>query len=162
MLADRLDGPATDGTSVALKDETGRLSVHAVIDITGQGGVDLSLGGVICAATAPLLSSIVEGLLRMGVSHVSFDLRYLRLCTSEGLDLWSDLLDRLQRRGGSLRLDNASGSVRRVIDVGAPELASCSRPVAPRGSPRHRKVRFGNGSCEPDRTGVVGVDTAKT
>lgn len=162
MLADRLDGPATDGTSVALDDQTGRLNVEVVIDISGDGGVDLSLGGVICAATEPLLSSIVEGLLRMGASHVRFDLRNLRLCTSEGLDLWVDLFERLQRRGGSLRLDNASGLVARVIDVGAPELASRSRPLASGGSPRHRMVRFGNGSCEPDRTSVVGADMETT
>ena len=95
------------------------LTVRTVV--TAVNGVDfhaaLALQGELCAASAPSLRAAVERLVGFGVVDVSFDLADLRLCTSAGIDVWMDLAAQLEPVGGDLRLRNARGGVRRVLDV---------------------------------------------
>lgn len=108
----------------------------APIEVTGAGGASmltlrtsltpvggsalhgaLDLRGELCPETTPVLADAADRLVDLGVVDMSFDLVDLRLCTSEGVDLWCDLATRLGRDGGDVRLRNASGGVRRVLAV---------------------------------------------
>lgn len=85
------------------------------VDATGLHA-EFALSGELCVETASALSDSVGRLVALGVVDVCFDLHDLRLCTSAGIDLWMDLASRLEPRG-DVRLRNARGGVRRVLDV---------------------------------------------
>lgn len=94
--------------------------VGAVV-VTGVDEVavhaEIRLSGELCAATTPPVAAVVDRLLALGVADLRFDLRQLRLCTSAGIDLWVDAAARVLPSGGEVRLDGATGVVRRALDA---------------------------------------------
>jgi anti-anti-sigma factor len=94
-------------TAQAVLTPVGAWSLHAAV----------SLGGELCAVSTPALAASVDGLLDGGVVDLCFDLGRLDLCTSAGVDLWTDVAHRVRSDGGDVRLLNAHGGVRRVLDV---------------------------------------------
>jgi len=102
-------------------DAAGATRLVAHVTVTGVGGdpmhATICLRGELCAATTPVVTAEVERLLAMGVRDVRFDLTELRLCTSTGIDLWVECATRVLPLGGDVRLDGASGVVRRALDA---------------------------------------------
>lgn len=84
-----------------------------------EGGHDASvrIGGALCAITADEHSRQLAELVDRGYVQLRIELADLRLCTSDGLDLWDDLQHRLDPLAGRVTLVGATGVVRRVLDV---------------------------------------------
>lgn len=92
------------GVSVAADD--GRL--HAIVGLHGE----------LCPVTAAGLRAELEQLIEDGVSDMTVDLRNLRFCNSDGLEVFDDIHRALaERRGGTLRLclGGAPSIVRRAV-----------------------------------------------
>jgi anti-anti-sigma regulatory factor len=105
-----------------------------VVDTASRGvGVDVEatirLDGAVCAGTTHLLASASHRLLDEGVRRMHYDLRELRFCTSDGVELWLRVLDRLRLVDGELVLSHANRTVRRVLAAaGTPELEATVAP----------------------------------
>lgn len=96
------------------------LRIHVVVTEapTGARSARVVLGGELCAMTAPVLRRELEQLLGHGVTGVAMDLDDLALCTSQGVDLFAEVHDRLQRTsGGRLELHGPIGVVARVLQI---------------------------------------------
>ncbi len=96
------------------------LRIHTVVsqDPTGTSTAVVSLGGELCAVTASTLHRELDQLLRHGVVGLTIDLRDLRLCTSDGLDVFAEFHARLWRAGdGDLQLQGPVGIVARVLQI---------------------------------------------
>lgn len=82
-----------------------------------DGAARVHLIGDLCPTSAPVLGSMLEGLVDDGISGIVVDLSELRLCTSHGLDVLDEARVRLAERGGSLRIENAHGLVRKILEI---------------------------------------------
>lgn len=77
----------------------------------------LGLVGELCPASAPVLASMLDGLVTDGIRTVIVDVSALRMCTSHGVDVLDRSRKLLEGLGGSLSIGGASGAVRTVLDV---------------------------------------------
>lgn len=77
----------------------------------------LRIQGSLDALTAAEHGRQLGALVDQGFIQLRISLDDLRLCTSDGLDLWDDLQHRLDPLEGRLVLAGATGVVRRVLDV---------------------------------------------
>ena len=78
----------------------------------------IALYGELCAFTAPQLDDEICRLIDDGATHLVVDLTDLRLCTSQGLDVFDRAHQRLRGNGaGEVRLQNARGVVDRVLAI---------------------------------------------
>jgi len=115
--------PRQDGDRVVFESgavPTTPLRIHVVVSEapTGERTARVALGGELCAMTAPVLRRELEQLLGHGVAGIAMDLDDLALCTSQGVDLFAEVHDRLQRTsGGSLELHGPIGIVARVLQI---------------------------------------------
>lgn len=94
------------GVSVAVDD--GRL--HAIVGLYGE----------LCPVTADGLRAELEQLVEDGVVDMTVDLRHLRFCNSDGLEVFDDIHRALaERHGGTLRLclGGAPSIVRRTVGL---------------------------------------------
>lgn len=87
-----------------------------------DGSARVYVSGALGPATAPVLGSMLDGLVTDGVVTIVVDLSDLDLCTSHGLDVLERARDQLSSRGGGLSLENATGVVRRVLDAAGTDL----------------------------------------
>lgn len=82
-----------------------------------DGAAHVHLIGELCPTSAPVLRSMLGGLVDDGIARIVVDLSELRLCTSHGVDVLDEARIRLADRGGSLRIENAHGVVRTVFEI---------------------------------------------
>lgn len=108
-----------------------RTSAVVTVGVDGALVAELHLNGDLGPSTAEALRCEIERLIDDGVIELTMDLAGLRLCTSHGLDIWQDADERLRRAGGGVRLVNASGSVRHVLDVVADADPSFTPAIHP-------------------------------
>jgi anti-anti-sigma factor len=110
---------------------TGRLTAHVTVSGIGSEPVHVTvrLQGELCATTTPVVTGEVARLVALGVRDVRFELHDLRLCTSTGIDLWVELATRVLPYGGDVRLDGATGVVRRALDAVGVDDSATVRPL---------------------------------
>lgn len=73
--------------------------------------------GDLCPSTAPVLASMLDGLIDDGIAGIIVDMSDLRMCTSHGVDVLDHARERLSEQGGSLSVEHANGVVRKVLDL---------------------------------------------
>lgn len=97
-----------------------KLRTHVVVtrQTDGTCTASVSLGGELCALTAPDLELELRQLLDQEVVGLAINLRELTFCTSHGLAVF-DALDDLLREtvGGALVLQDPIGVVDRVLRI---------------------------------------------
>jgi anti-anti-sigma factor len=87
-------------------------SVHGPLVAT------LELHGVLCAVTAAQLRRELAQLIEEGIDDIVIDLRDLDLCTSDGVNVFTEANAALTDRDrGSVQLCRERGVTRRVLDV---------------------------------------------
>ena len=77
----------------------------------------LHVVGDLCPSTAPVLRSMLDGLITDGIRTIVVDMAELRICTSQALDVLEDARQELLAVGGDLRVEHAHGVVRKVLDI---------------------------------------------
>ncbi|MDG4820568.1 STAS domain-containing protein [Asanoa sp. WMMD1127] len=89
---------------------------------TARGAVVL-VAGELDMDTAPQLATCLDEQRELGRTNLIIDLQELDFCDSRGIATLLTAAKRCQEAGGSVRLNGATGSVARVLDItGVAEL----------------------------------------
>lgn len=75
--------------------------------------------GDLCPSTAPILRSMLDGLIADGIRTIVVDMADLRICTSQGLAVLDRARQELLANGGCMEIEHARGVVREVLDIAA-------------------------------------------
>lgn len=103
-----LDVAVSFAASPTPPDERGTSApAHATLVLTGD----------LCYLSSSTLALAFDTLVDNGVRAITVDLSHLELCTAAGVVVLQQVRRRLASTGGSLRLEGATGTVAKVLDI---------------------------------------------